>query len=280
MVEDWNQPDRIVAGLDPAKKAALNTVQAMYGFIYAPWMITDTTRAEMVKYASNAMLATRISFMNELAALCDRVGASIDAVGEGVAMDPRTGNRIYTSVGYGGSCFPKEVRALGHQAITTGVDADVLRALITVNSRQRMRPLNAVKERLGLDLSGVRVAVLSLAFKPGTDDVREAPALDLVRALCNDGASVVACDPQATTKARPHLPDVAELADDAVEATDGARVAVLMTEWHEIVQADWESIAVNMLLPRFLLDGRNALGPVAMGEFGFQYCGVGRPARS
>ena len=278
-VDDWRRPDRIVVGFAPGKTAPLNTMKAMYGSIQAPWMTTDIISAEMVKYASNALLATRISFMNEIAALCERIGATIDDVSEGVAMDPRTGNRIHPGVGYGGSCFPKDVRALDHLAIATGVETEILSAVIAVNSRQRMRPLHAIRKRFGADLSGVRVAVLGLAFKPGTNDVREAPALDLIRALCDDGASVVAYDPQANANARPHLPDAAGLADDSVRATDGVQVVVLMTEWHDIVQADWKGIALKMRPPRLLFDGRNALDPAAMRRLGFQYCGVGRPVR-
>ena len=278
-IEDWEQPDRIVVGLTPGKTAPLNAMKAMYDSIKAPWLITDITSAEMVKYASNALLATRISFMNEIAALCERVGASIDDVGEGVAMDPRTGNRIFAGVGYGGSCFPKDVRALDHLAMTTGVDTEMLRAVITVNNRQRMRPLHAIRDRFGADISGLRVAVLGLSFKPETDDVREAPALDLIRALDDDGASVVGYDPQANTNARTHLPDSVELAVDPITATDGAQVAVLMTEWREIVQADWKAIAVSMRPPRLLFDGRNVLDPDGMKRLGFQYAGVGRPHR-
>ena len=276
-VSDWERPDRIVVGLASGAKAPLNAMKDMYGSIDAPWLITDITSAEMVKYASNALLATRISFMNEIAALCEQVGASIDDVGEGVAMDPRTGDRIHAGVGYGGSCFPKDVGALYHLAMTTGVDTEMLRAVITVNNRQRMRPLHAIRDRFGADVSGLRVAVLGLSFKPGTDDVREAPALDLIRALTDDGASVVACDPQANTNARSQLPPPVELADDPIEATDGAQAVVVMTEWCEIIQADWKSIALSMRPPRFLFDGRNALKPDAMKRLGFQYAGVGRP---
>ncbi len=279
-VSDWERPDRIVVGLASGAKTSLNAMQDMYGSIDPPWMITDISSAEMVKYASNALLATRISFMNEIAASCERVGASIDDVGEGVAMDPRTGNRIYAGVGYGGSCFPKDVRALDHLAMTTGVDTEMLRAVITVNNRQRMRPLHAIRDRFGADISGLRVAVLGLSFKPETDDVREAPALDLIRALADDGASVIAYDPEANTNARAHLPPPVELSDDAVTAAAGAQVAVLMTEWREIVQADWETIALSMRLPRLLFDGRNALNPDVMKRLGFQYAGVGRPDRS
>ena len=250
----------------------------MYESIDAPWMITDITSAEMVKYASNALLATRISFMNEIAALCEQVGASIDDVSAGVAMDPRTGSKIHAGVGYGGSCFPKDVGALDHLAMATGVDAEILRAVIAVNQRQRLMPRRAIRERFGKAISGPRVAVLGLAFKPGTDDVREAPALELIRALSGDGASVVAYDPEAMPNAQPHLPPSVELAGDPVAATSGAQVVVLMTEWDQIVGADWADIAGRMRPPRFLFDGRNALDQAQMTRSGFEYVGVGRPA--
>ena len=187
-IHDWQHPDRIVVGTERGNETALDTIRDMYGAIDAPWMITDITSAEMVKYASNAMLATRISFMNEIAALCERVGASIDDVSEGVAMDARTGSRIHAGVGYGGSCLPKDVGALDHLAVTTGVHTEILRTVIAVNQRQKLLPLRAIRERFGRAVSGLRVAVLGLAFKPGTDDVREAPALELIRALDADGA--------------------------------------------------------------------------------------------
>lgn len=149
--------------------------------------------------------------------------------------------------------------------------------MITVNSRQRMRPLHAIRARFGADISGLRAAVLGLAFKPETDDVRDAPALDLIRALVDHGASVVAYDPRANTNARPHLPNAVELANDPITATDGAQAAVVMTEWDDIIRADWQAIARGMCQPRFLFDGRNALDPDGMRRLGFQYSGVGRP---
>ena len=277
-IHDWQRPDRIIVGTGRGNTAAVDSIREMYGTTDATWMITDTTSAEMVKYASNAMLAARISFMNEIAALCEQVGASIDDVSEGVAMDPRTGDRIYAGVGYGGSCFPKDVGALDHLAMTTGVDAEILRAVIAVNQRQRLLPLRAIRARFGGAVSGLRMAVLGLAFKPGTDDVREAPALELIRVLSGDGVSVVAYDPEAAKNARPYLPSSVELAKDPVSATRGVQAVFLMTEWESIVGADWETISRVMLSPRLLFDGRNALDQAQMMRLGFEYVGVGRPS--
>ena len=275
-IHDWQRPDRIVVGSENA--AAVDAIREMYGTTEAEWLLTDITSAEMVKYASNALLATRISFMNEIAALCEQVGASIDHVSQGVAMDSRTGSRILAGVGYGGSCFPKDVGALDHLAMTTGVDAQILRAVIAVNQRQQLLPLRAIRERFGEALSGRRVAVLGLAFKPGTDDVREAPALELIRALAAAGAAVVAYDPEAANNARPHLPPSVEFSADPVTATKGIQAVLLMTEWKEIVGADWDAIYRVMLPPRLLFDGRNALDQARMMRLGFEYVGVGRPS--
>ncbi len=275
-VHDWKHPDRVVVGVEPGDTRSVDAVRAMQGSNDAPQVVTDITTAEMIKYASNAFLATRISFINEMATLCERVGASIDTVSEGLAMDPRTGSRIHAGVGYGGSCFPKDVRALDHLALTSDANVELLRSVITVNNRQRLRPLHALRERFNGGISGLCVAVLGLAFKPDTDDVREAPALDLIRALTDDGATVCAYDPQARDQARRHLPASVALADDPVAATEEAQAAVLMTEWDQIVNADWETIGRGMREPRFLFDGRNALDPVMMERLGFEYRGVGR----
>ena len=275
-VHDWKHPDRIVVGVEPGDSRSIDVMRTLNVASEAPCIVTDVTSAEMVKYASNAFLATRISFINEMAALCERVGASIDVVSQGLAMDSRTGSRIYAGVGYGGSCFPKDVRALDHLALTSNADVELLRSVITVNNRQRLRPLYALRERFNGGIAGLRVAVLGLAFKPDTDDVREAPALDLIRALTDDGALVSAYDPQANETARRQLPPSVTLADSLAEATEDAPAAALMTEWDEIVHADWRAVARRMRQPRFVFDGRNALEPAAMERLGFEYRGVGR----
>jgi len=248
----------------------------MHSGIDAPCILTDIASAEMVKYASNAFLATRISFINEIASLCERLGASIDAVSDGLAMDPRTGGRIYAGVGYGGSCFPKDVRALDYLARTSGVSVELLRSVITVNNRQRLLPLYALRERFNGAIGGLRVAVLGLAFKPNTDDVREAPALDLINTLADDGAEVAVYDPQAMTTARPYLAERVRCANDLLEAANQAQALVLMTEWEQFVSADWRDVGRCMNPPRFVFDGRNALDAAKMRAFGFQYLGVGR----
>ena len=275
-VADWDSPDRIVIGAEPGDHKTIETVKKMHAGISAPFVVTDITSAEMTKYASNAFLATRISFINEIAALCDRVGASIDAVSEGLAMDPRTGSRIYAGVGYGGSCFPKDVRALDYLALTSGVNFELLRSVINVNNKQRLLPLYALRSRFNAALSGLKVGVLGLAFKPETDDVRDAPALDLIRALVDEGVEVQAFDPRATHTAARELPSSAQIMDDPVEASAGAHALVLLTEWEQIVNSDWAEIARCMRPPRFVFDGRNCLSPQTMELIGFEYHSIGR----
>ena len=275
-VADWRNPDRIVIGANPGDGEAIAAIKAMHAGIAAPYIITDITSAEMIKYASNAFLATRISFINEIASLCDRVGASIDAVSDGMAMDPRTGGRIYAGVGYGGSCFPKDVRALDHLGLTSGANVELLRSVININNRQRLLPLYALRERFDANMAGLRVAVLGLSFKPDTDDIRDAPSLDLIRALVDEGAIVSAYDPEAMGAAGPHLPPSVQLAENALEAANQAQAVVLITEWRQFVNADWRDIARSMRPPRFVFDGRNTLDAVDMQRLGFEYTGVGR----
>ena len=275
-VDDWEKPDRIVIGVEPDDKSSVDVVKRMYTGIDAPCMVTDITSAEMIKYASNAFLATRISFINEIASLCDSVGASIDEVSEGMALDSRTGARIHAGVGYGGSCFPKDVRALDHLALTSGASVDLLRSVINTNNRQRLLPLHALRQRFGGALDGLRVGILGLAFKPGTDDVRDAPSLDLIRALVDEGADVQAFDPEAMESARPNLPSSIRLVEGVEEAANRAQALVLLTEWDSIVQSDWRVVSRCMVPPRLVFDGRNALDPAEMSRLGFEYVGVGR----
>ena len=275
-VLDWDSPDRIVIGTEPGDDRSAEVVRCMHEGIDAPYMITDVTSAEMIKYASNAFLATRISFINEIASLCGSVGASIDEVSQGLAMDSRTGARIHAGVGYGGSCFPKDVRALDHLALTSGADVDLLRSVINTNNRQRLLPLHALRQRFNGALDGLRVGILGLAFKPETDDVRDAPSLDLIRVLVDEGAEVEAFDPQAMESARPQLPSSVKLVGSVEDTADRAQALVLMTEWRQIVDSDWRIVARCMLPPRFVFDGRNALDPRHMRSLGFEYMGVGR----
>lgn len=257
---DWQAPDRIVIGASKGDQRSVDVVSRMYAGTQAPIMVTDVTSAEMIKYASNAFLATRISFINEIAALCDLLGASTDDVSEALALDSRVGSKIYAGVGYGGSCLPKDTRMLETLALNYGLDASLLRAVTSTNNRQRMLPLHALRERFGGSLAGVRVGVLGLAYKPGTDDVRDAPALDLLRALDEEGASVAAYDPEAVDSTRRELWDVSvEFATGVEEASSKAQALVLMTDWPEFADQDWTAIAQKMVPPRFIFDGRNVL---------------------
>ena len=277
-VMDWQAPDRIVVGAPKGDLRSVDVVSRMYAGTQAPIMVTDVTSAEMIKYASNAFLATRISFINEIAALCDLLGASTDDVSEGLALDSRVGSRIYAGVGYGGSCLPKDTRILEALALNNGLDAGLLRAVTSTNNRQRMLPLHALRRRLGGSLARVRVGVLGLAYKPRTDDVRDAPALDLLRVLDEEGANIAAYDPEAIDSTRRELKDVSvEFATDVEEASNKAQALVLMTDWPEFTDQDWTAIARKMAPPRFIFDGRNVLDPVRMRELGFEYMGVGRP---
>ena len=244
--------------------------------IGSPVLATDITTAEMIKYASNAFLATRISFINEIASICDRVGASIDDVSEGLAMDSRTGDRIIAGAGYGGPCLPKDTGALLSLARQTGTSADLLQIVVDVNQRQWQLPLRALKDRFGDRLNGLKVAVLGLAFKPGTGDLTEAPAVKLALALAEEGAELTAYDPSFTNGGNVALPVAMRVAPDVLTATAGTQAAVVMTEWGEIVDADWREAKRLMAPPRFIFDGRNALDHKAMKSMGFEYVGVGR----
>lgn len=275
-LDDWLSPERIVIGVEPGDESAIKAVGRMYESIDAPYITTDLASAEMIKYASNAFLATRISFINEIAAICDRVGACVDVVSEGLSTDSRMGSRMRAGIGYGGSCFPKDVSTLHHLAMSEGLQLDLLKSVIHINNRQRALPLETLRQRFGARLSSSTIAVLGLSFKPRTDDIREAASLDLVTTLVNDGTTVQAFDPRANEAARRVLPAAVMFAEDPVQACYGANGVVLLTEWADIVEADWESIASNMKAPKLLFDGRNALDAKTMLELGLEYIGIGR----
>jgi UDPglucose 6-dehydrogenase len=273
-VHDWFHPDRIVIGQD--HDGLKNFVEDLYQGIEAPVVVTDVTSAEMIKYAANAFLATKISFVNEIAVLCDLVGASIDDVTQGISLDPRVGSSfLRAGVGYGGSCFPKDVRSLDYLALTNGQNFELLRSVIAVNNRQRLLPFHALNEQF-TNLSGVKVGILGLAFKPNTDDLREAPSVDLIKLLVEAEAAITAYDPEAVPAAKAVLPDAVNLTEDMMTCVQGAEALVLITEWPEIVDADWAKVAERMSEPRFIFDGRNALDPARMKDLGFQYLAVGR----
>ena len=275
-VTDWDRSDRIVIGTEPGDTRSLDAVRLLYSAIDAPVLATDITTAEMIKYASNAFLATRISFMNEIAAICNRVGASIDDVSEGLALDSRSGAKIFAGIGYGGPCLPKDIGALEHIAQQAGIGSELLRAVIGVNERQWQLPLRVLRDRFGGNLNGMRLAILGLAFKPGTGDLTEAPAVKLACALAVEGARLTVYDPGVRSGENALLPDGVRVATDVLTATAGSQAAVVMTQWPEAAEEDWAAVSRDMLPPRFVFDGRNALDPMTMREAGFEYVGVGR----
>jgi UDPglucose 6-dehydrogenase len=270
-IEDWYRTDRIVLGGSEA--AAIDAVAALYHGIDAPVVRTDVASAESIKYASNAFLATKISFVNEMANVCDAVGADIDAVALGLGLDSRIGPHfLHAGIGYGGSCFPKDVQALDAISTSSGYNFELLKAVITVNSRQRHLPVLSLEKILG-GMGGRTVAVLGLTFKPDTDDTREAPSLDIVAELVSRGARVLACDPLAPEVP---LPDGARRVQDAATALLGAHAAILVTEWPEFVRMDWAEACASMAPPRAVFDGRNALDSERVLAGGGLYMAVGR----
>lgn len=268
-VEDWFTTDRVVLG---GNGEALDRVRALYARIDSPILECDITSAEMIKYASNAFLATKISFINEIAVLCDLVGASIDEVSRGIGLDARIGPAfLRPGIGYGGSCFPKDTRALDFIATLNGYNFHLLRSVIEVNARQRLLPVRALKAHFG-SLEGRRIAVLGLTFKPETDDTREAPAAEIVALLQAEGAYVVGFNPIPVEMA-----GLDETVHDIADAVRGTDAAVLATEWQQIVDADWPALVASMADGRVVFDGRNALSPATIREAGGRYIGVGRP---
>lgn len=269
-VEDWFKTDRIVLG---GSEVALERARVIYAGIDAPIVACDITSAEMIKYASNAFLATKISFINEIAVLCDLTGASVDDVARGIGLDTRIGPAfLRAGIGYGGSCFPKDTRALDFLATFNGYDFHLLRAVIEVNARQRLLPVRALRSHFD-SLEGRTIAVLGLTFKPDTDDVREAPAGEIISLLRAEGAEVVGYNPIPVA-----MPELARTAATLKEAVAGADAVVIATEWSEIVSADWPTLAASLAPDAVVFDGRNALNSADFDAAGVRYIGVGRPA--
>ncbi|MCU0511486.1 MAG: UDP-glucose/GDP-mannose dehydrogenase family protein [Anaerolineae bacterium] len=272
-IGDFMSPDRTVLGSTDA--AAAQKVAELYEPLKAPIVITDIRTAEMIKYASNAFLATRISFINEISIICERLGADVTEVARGMGYDKRIGPHfLQAGVGYGGSCFPKDVKALANMALTHGMHPQLLNAVMEINDFQRKQIVLKVRDLLGGSLEGKQVGLLGLAFKPNTDDVRDAPALTVARSLMNQGGKVRAYDPVAMETATAELKGLA-LLDNAYQVAEDADALVIMTDWNEFKQLDMKRIRASMKLP-ILVDGRNIYDPQVMHDLGFIYRGVGR----
>jgi UDPglucose 6-dehydrogenase len=270
-VRDFMEPDRIVIGAFDAADG--DVIEALHAGIDAPIVRCDVPSAEMVKLAANAALVTRISFINEIANVCEATGADVTTVAEGIGLDRRIGpSFLRAGIGYGGSCFPKDSLALKQLAANSGYNFQLLNAVIEVNELQKRRVIGKLERRIG-PLRGKRIALLGLAFKPGTDDMREAPSLVLAGRLLSEGAEVTAWDPVADGRAQLHGVEVAE---SALEALTGADAAVIVTEWPEVSELDWAVVGERMR-GRVVVDGRNVLDPEEMRALGFAYEGIGRP---
>ena len=276
-VDDFMKPDRVVLGVD--SDFARSTMAELYApFVRTgkPIIFMDIPSAEMTKYAANAMLATRISFMNEIANLCEKVGANVDLVRLGIGSDARIGpSFLFPGPGYGGSCFPKDVKALVRTAKEEGANLAVLEAVEEANERQKHRLFEKVKKALDGKVKGARVALWGLAFKPQTDDMREAPALTLIEELNKAGANVVAHDPAAMHETQRKIGEVIEYADGNYEAIAGADALVVVTDWNEYRHPDFGRIKAELRRP-IVIDGRNLYDPQKMRALGFTYLSIGR----
>lgn len=277
-VGDFMYPDRVVCGVD-ADQSRSRMEELYEPFVRSgnPLIFMDIASAEMTKYAANAMLATRISFMNQVAELCERTGADVELVRRGIGSDKRIGpSFLYAGTGYGGSCFPKDVNALVQTADEHSVDLTVLRAVSVANDRQKTVLVRKIHDRFGEDLSGMRFALWGLAFKPETDDMRAAPSRAIIAALIEAGASVAAHDPVAMDVARAyHLGDSIEYGEDEYATLVGADALVLVTEWLQYRRPDWE-VARQRMARRIVFDGRNMFDPERMEVLGFEYYSIGR----
>ncbi|MHB0868345.1 MAG: UDP-glucose dehydrogenase family protein [Chloroflexota bacterium] len=272
-VSDFTHPDRVVLG-STDRESALK-VRELYRQLNCPVLITDLRTAEMIKYASNAFLATKISFINEIASICEKLGADVKMVSQGMGMDKRIGGAFLDAgLGFGGSCFPKDVRALAHMAAINGCHPQLLRTVLEINRDARRVVIQKARDTMG-GLADRVVGVLGLAFKPNTDDLREAPSLEIIHLLQAEGATVKAYDPVAADGAQRANPELI-LCKDPYEVAEGAECLILVTEWNEFKHLDMRRIRELMAIP-LLIDGRNVWDPSEMESLGFQYSGVGRP---
>lgn len=277
-VDDFLRPTRVVlGGTDRASEEDIARLRMLYQSLDAPLIVTTAESAELVKNAANAFLATKVSFVNELAHLCDATGASIDDVLAGISADPRIGGEyLRPGLGYGGSCLPKDVRSLVAMGVEHGQPMSLAKAVDEVNREQPVRYARALEVALDGDLTGKRIAILGLAFKPETDDIRDSPALGLARALRDRGAEVVGCDPEADDRARQAEPWL-RIADAPIEAAQGADAVVLATEWPAYLTIEPTALA-NVMRGTLLLDGRDVLDPTAVRTAGLEYRALGREA--
>jgi UDPglucose 6-dehydrogenase len=276
-VDDFMKPDRVVIG------SSSERAKKLMGDLFAPFVrqgnpviYMDEASAELTKYAANSFLATKISFMNEIAQLCERMGADVDMVRRGIGSDDRIGKRfLFSGIGYGGSCFPKDVQALIKSAASHDYDFKILNAVERVNEKQKMHIVNVLKNHFNGSLAGKHFALWGLAFKPNTDDIREAPALTIIQALLDSGATVTAFDPEATSHVKGVIGDSISYAPNQYAALENADALIIATEWSVFRTPDFEEIS-KKLPSKLIFDGRNLFELQAMKELGFTYYSIGR----
>ncbi len=275
-VDDFLNPERIIIGSDSQR--ANSVINELYKDFSCPIVNTDIETAEMIKYASNAFLATKISFVNEIANICEKVGANIDDVSYAMGLDSRIGNKFLNAgIGYGGSCFPKDVKALSNIALSHDYDFELLKSVIKVNTNQRLFLINKIKKLIG-NLEGKKICVWGIAFKPNTDDIRESAAIDIINLLHNENVTVNAYDPQVNHDyVRNHKKITGEinLYSDKYDALENCDALILATEWEELKKPDFNKINKILTNP-IIIDGRNVYSPVEMKKLGFRYVSVGR----
>lgn len=276
-IEDFMRPDRVVVGIDNDRaKAVMQELYRPLNLNESPLLFTGRETAEIIKYAANAFLATKISFINEMADLCEVVGADVQAVAKGIGLDKRIGGKfLHAGPGFGGSCFPKDTRALMHSADDYGIPMQIVRSVIEVNESRKLAMADRVIKACGGSLDGKHVAVLGLTFKPNTDDMRESPSLDIIPALQKAGGKIHAYDPKGMPEAREMLTDVV-FHEDAYGTMDGADVLVIITEWNQFRALDMDKVKSLMKAP-LMVDLRNIYNQADMEEKGFTHIGIGRP---
>ena len=276
-VEDFMKPDRVVIGTSSEKaKKILSDLYAPFVRQGNPVIFMDERSAELTKYAANSFLATKISFMNEIAILCEKLGADVDMVRRGIGSDERIGKRfLFPGIGYGGSCFPKDVHALVRSAAEANYNFKILEAVMQVNEKQKVNLIPRIKKYFNEDLKNKKIALWGLAFKPNTDDVREAPALYIINELLNEGAAITAFDPEAMNNVKQILNGKIDLTTSQYDAIKGCDALVIATEWSEFRTPDFERMA-SVMKNKVIFDGRNVFDPAQMKELGFYYESIGR----
>ena len=276
-ISDFTRPDRVVIGVESERaESLLRELYRPLNLIEVPMVVTDLESAELIKYASNAFLATKVSFINEMSMLCEKVGADIHSVAQGMGLDGRIGKKfLHAGPGYGGSCFPKDTKALVKIAQDYQVSSRIVQAVIDVNSAQKARMIDKIRQALGGTEQGKRIAILGLTFKPETDDMRDAPSLTILPALMDKGATIYAHDPQGAEVAAPLLPAGVIYCDDIFTAIKGADAIVLMTEWNQYRGLDLGKV-ISVMDGNVFVDLRNVYERGQMNDAGFEYYCVGR----